>query len=139
MQYEIMSRYNARQASYQNEAPNTAIISITDPGTKANSFYPQPWIVAILEQQFIDVEKPKRGHISLEQAKEIAGFVKQNYSKVERIIVHCEFGQSRSAGIAAAISKYYEEHDSGIFGNKAYSPNKTCFHYVLNALNDKRK
>ena len=134
MQYEIMSRYNARQATYHNEAPNTAIISITDPGTKKNLFYPQPWLVEILELQFVDVENPKRGHISYEQANEIADFVKQNYSKVERFIVHCEYGQSRSAGVAAAISKYYEEHDNGIFGNSAYSPNKTCYHYVLKAL-----
>ena len=134
MQYEIMSRYNARQATYEKDASDTAIISITDPGTKSNKFYPQPWLLAVLELQFVDVEEPRAGHISHQQAKEIADFIREFYIKVNRIIVHCEYGQSRSAGVAAAISKFYEDHDSGIFSNVAYSPNKTCYFYVLDAL-----
>ena len=134
MMFEIMNRYNARQATYEKDMPDTIIISITDPGTNNNMFYPQPWLLAILELQFVDVEEPQSGHISHKQANEIADFVRKYYSKVERIIIHCEYGQSRSAGVAAAISKFYEEHDSGIFGNVAYSPNKTCFFYVLDAL-----
>ena len=139
MQYEIMSRYNARQATYQNEAPDTAIISITDIGSKPNTFYPQSWLIDVLELQFYDVQEPQRGHISIEQANEIAEFAIQYYPKVERFLVHCEYGQSRSAGVAAAISKFFEDHDNGIFNNRAYSPNKTCFHYVLTALKQMKR
>ena len=37
------------------------------------------------------------------QAKQIADFILHIRKKVKRFIVHCEFGQSRSAGVAAAI------------------------------------
>ena len=128
-----MNRINARRATYDSTAPTTAIISIIDVGDESNEFYPQPWLKHILEMQFNDVEKGK-GCITKKQAKEIADFVCRIHPQVERIIVHCEFGQSRSAGVAAAISQHFEGDSGGIFGNRAYHPNRTCHSYVQDAL-----
>ena len=135
MEYLVMNRSDARRASYVREAPTTAIISIADIGGKKNEFYPRPWLLHILEIQFNDVEKGK-GCITKKQAKEIANYVCRIYPQVVRIIVHCELGQSRSAGVAAAISQFFEGSSGGIFGNKAYSPNRTCHGYVLSALKE---
>ena len=134
MEYSVMSRIIAREATYSLLAKTTAIISIVDIGAERNKFYPQPWLKHILELQFDDVEKGQKGCITKKQAKTIAEFVCEIYRQVERIIVHCEFGQSRSAGVAAAISRHFEGHSSGIFGNRVYYPNKTCYKYVLAAL-----
>ena len=137
MHYEIMSRAAARQATYAKSAPLTAVISITDTGSKKNLFYPQPWLIDILELQFDDVEETGAHAITREQAKEIAVFADNNYKRVKRFIIHCEFGQSRSVGIAAAISKHFEGHDSGIFATPGYMPNRTCYRYVLEALKNR--
>ena len=129
-----MNRTDAQRATYVNDAPITAIISITDVDDGKNWFYPRPWILAIHEQQFNDVIDGNKHCITYEQAKEIAAFAHEYYKRVERIIIHCEYGQSRSAGVAAAISEHFEGHDSGIYTNPDYSPNPTCYSYVREAL-----
>jgi predicted protein tyrosine phosphatase len=138
MIYEVKNRQDAARATIQTNAPTTAIISITDIGSEKNSFYPQSWLKAVLEIQFDDVESGRRC-ITKRQAEKIADFVRSGYPQVERIIVHCEFGISRSAGVAAAISKFYEGNSGGIFGNPDYCPNRTCYDFVLSALKDKKK
>ena len=137
MLYEVKSRINAQIATRDLEAPATAIISITDVGAERNKFHKRDWIIDILEIQFDDVTAGYKNCITPKQAKTIARFTLNNYQRVERFLIHCEFGQSRSAGVAAAISKYYEGHSSGIFGNKAYVPNLTCYRLVLQALKGK--
>lgn len=134
MIYEIMSRREALHATYGREAPTTAIISITDICAYKNKFCPQDWLIAILEIQFDDVTDGCRGCITKAQAKEIADFTKAVYHKVERIIVHCEYGQSRSAGVAAALDEFFDCETSEVFANSAYSPNMTCYRYVMAAL-----
>ena len=54
--------------------------------------------------------------------------------KVECIIVHCEVGVSRSAGVMAAIQKYLTGDDSAIFNNGAFSPNMYCYRMMLDAF-----
>lgn len=139
MRYEIMNRTDASEATSEAEAPNTAIISITDYGDEKNTFCQRDWIKGILELQFNDEEAGGYRCITPQQAEEIADFVLQNRKKVQRYIVHCEFGQSRSAGVAAAIRTYFEGNDGGIFRSRRYAPNRTCYHYVLNALRKRGK
>lgn len=52
------------------------------------------------------------------------------------MLVHCEAGISRSAGVAAAaaISKYLDQDDLTIFNSHSYYPNFLCYYYVLEAL-----
>lgn len=136
---EVKSRQEARIATEAPNAPLTAIISITDVGGLKNRFYSQPWLVGVLEIQFDDVVAGEKNCITFIQAREIAKFIWLNYAKVERFIIHCEFGQSRSSGVAAAINQYYVGSSGGIFGNRAYNPNPTCYEYVLKALRKKKR
>ena len=54
------------------------------------------------------------------------------------VIVHCEAGISRSAGVAAALSKHFLEDDSRFFSNAGlYLPNRLAYSVLLNALNGK--
>ena len=134
MIYEIMSRKEARYASGERIAPTTAIISITDIGSEHNEFYPARWIEAVLHIQFDDVIERGINCITKANAMEIAKYALENYDRVERFIIHCEFGQSRSAGIAAALCQHFEGHDNGISTDPKYFPNWTCYKYVLRAL-----
>jgi len=134
MIYEIMNRAKAHHASGEVNSPTTAIISITDKGDKPNTFFPQEWIIDIHHSQFNDVIKNRPHALTAQQAKEIADFVIEHYNEVDRLIIQCEFGQSRSAGVAAAICEFFEGHDNGITSDPAYLPNWHCYHLVLDAL-----
>ena len=40
-------------------------------------------------------------------AERIAAFVRDNFHSINTLIVHCKYGQSRSAGVAKAIAKQH--------------------------------
>ena len=61
----------------------------------------------------------------------VAEFVNEFYDKVDRIIVHCDGGKSRSAGVAAAIMRVKEKSDSDIWRMSSKCPNVTCFLMTL--------
>ena len=69
-----------------------------------------------------------------EDAAKIKDYVLAYKDKVECIIVHCEVGVSRSAGVMAAIQKYLIGDDSAIFNNDTFSPNKHCYKLMLDAF-----
>ena len=57
----------------------------------------------------------------------------------EAVICHCDAGQSRSAGAAAAISKFFTGDDSfyfrsGLYRGPKYTPNRLIYRSVLEAL-----
>ena len=68
------------------------------------------------------------------QAEEIAGFVKSVSDKADVLICHCEYGQSRSPGLAAAVRQYYGKDGIEIFADDRYYPNKLVYSKVLAAL-----
>ena len=62
-------------------------------------------------------------------------FIKKNFNKVDKFIVTCDAGYSRSAGIGAAISKYFYNNDMEYFNsNGKYCPNMLCYKKLLNEL-----
>jgi protein-tyrosine phosphatase len=67
-------------------------------------------------------------------AELIKQYLKRYIDEVESVIVHCEGGISRSAGIMAAIQKYLLGDDSAIRKDGRYLPNGHCYELMLNAL-----
>ncbi len=67
-------------------------------------------------------------------AKRMADFIKLHKDKVDTFICQCQFGQSRSAGIAAAIKKYFDNDEQAIFNDDRYSPNKKVYDLLLSVL-----
>jgi hypothetical protein len=72
MKYEIMNRADASRATHKQDAPPTAIISITDYGDAKNKFHSAQWLLDVLELQFNDEESGNHRCITPEQAQEIA-------------------------------------------------------------------
>ena len=122
------------------------MIRITDPKNDFPPLQDNPKRTAVLEQKFYDLdgdavmrgwseeekEKYGGGCFSNPQAREIVEFIKLNNPK--RIIVHCDAGISRSAGVAAAIAKFLTGSDECIFGNRRYIPNMFVYRKLLNAF-----
>lgn len=113
------------------------IISITEPGEEKVKIKQRE--TNILRLEFYDVdkeitdEKGKRYNpITIDQAKEIAKFMRINDENIKELIVQCSAGISRSAGVAAAIAKYYQGNDEWYFKHKV--PNRYCYNKVLMEL-----
>ena len=139
MVVDVMSRSKFEQYAFEKHNKTSIVISIASYGesevfavcNEANR------ILAIKQVFFNDTDdrNPIYGGIDTNTAIEIAHFLRTNYSNtVDKIIVHCGAGQSRSAGVAAAILKYYTGDDSKIFNNPRYTPNMLCYRRILEAL-----
>ena len=82
----------------------------------------------------LKIEK-KYHMLSNEQANQIAEFVNEVWNKVDVIICQCEYGQSRSAAVAAAITQFKYQNGIEIFADERYYPNKLVYRKVFNSLN----
>lgn len=136
----ILNRKEAKKFSYESHDFKTAIISITDTD-KADVIFEKNeanGIRAVLKLKFDDVERDyKNEHcITKEDAESIVKFVNKNKNKVDKFIVHCEAGVSRSAGVGAAIMKALNGDDWDVFKNPLKCPNMKCYRMVLNAFAD---
>ena len=137
---QILSRKEARRFSYEPHNFKTAIISITDTNKSDVIFEKNDFnrIRAILKLKFDDVERDSKDlHcITKDDAEKIVNFINKNKNKVDKIIVHCEAGVSRSAGVGAAIMKALNGDDWDVFKNPLKCPNMKCYRTVLNAFQD---
>ena len=136
--FKVMSRYALEDYLTNPDDVETLVVSITDIGAPlvgddciANNIH-------FLRLQFNDCEVSTKWEtaMSKEQGVEVANFIKEwiNRVHVEKIIVQCEAGCSRSAGVCAAIMKYLAGDDMPIFRSPKYSPNMNCYRMVYNAL-----
>ena len=136
MKYVVMNRTNAKRYSFESHMDKSIIISITDVDKDKVRFQHNPVnkIVAVKHLMFDDVEQGEMNCITDEDAVTIVNFVEYWKNKCDLIIVQCEAGQSRSAGVCAAIMKAFEGDDWQIFNNPKYVPNMTCYWKVLNVF-----
>lgn len=126
---DVKSRKIIEQNQY-----NANIISITSQPTYADIKNCGPTLFLHFED--FDTELPGWSiqPIQKEDAEKIAAFVMINKHNGRRFIVQCDAGVSRSAGVAAALMKYFNGDDSPIFDNPQYCPNMRCYRMVLEAL-----
>ena len=99
-------------------------------------------VLEILPLRFADADAPgkdiygretsEEDLISREDALMICAFL--NRHPDADVIVHCDAGVSRSAGVGAAIMKWAAGSDFAIFDNPRYKPNMRCYRMVLTAL-----
>lgn len=68
------------------------------------------------------------------EADDLAKFIVKAVSENKNIICQCEYGQSRSAGCAAAIKEYFYKDGISVFADYNYYPNQVVFHKVYDAL-----
>ena len=68
------------------------------------------------------------------EADALAEFIYKAKDDGLDIICQCEYGQSRSAGCAAAILEHFEHRGIDIFSDYRYYPNQLVYHKVFDAL-----
>ena len=91
-----------------NPPPRSAMISVTGTGD-ARVVLKRGWR-HVLRVTFDDIEEPRFGLklFSDEEADKVIDFIDQVEGKVDHIVTHCRFGQSRSPAIARYISQRYD-------------------------------
>lgn len=145
--YKTINRKRAEEYCNQKHDKSSVIISISDTwDIELPEVYCSDTnnVKAILSLSFDDVEKEDKDNLdgteycmSFTDGNRIATFINNWYNKVDTIIVHCDGGVSRSAGVTAAIMRVKEGDDWPIFNNRNKHPNMTCylrtlkgFHYI---------
>lgn len=124
---------------------NTAVISFYDPAIKRiDKDYKHVDYSGICDTVFyselddLDLEVLKSKGYTYDtyfpEADKMAAFIVNAYMGQKNIICQCEYGQSRSAGCAAAILEYFYGNGISVFSNYTYYPNQVVFHKVYDAL-----
>ena len=152
IEIQIKSRDDMATIAQNPFLYKTALISITDYGWNFAELKNKPEYM--LQMIFDDIDadvfedecgkepteserrkiETKYHMMTDEQAKQIAEFYAEIKDKVDVLICQCEHGQSRSAGIAAAIMEYQNKNGIEIFASDKYYPNKIIFRKVLRQL-----
>ena len=111
------------------------VISISGSGMIPAKVNSNPNRYDVLHVTFDDVEEDDISNtipISDFKASEIAYFVLSRYSEIDLLLINCQAGLSRSAGVGAAISKCLNDDDSAFF--KHYRPNMLVYRKVYSAF-----
>ena len=143
MNITVMNRTQA--IKYCHNAHNNQVVMISI-YTPCEEYHDEPFMSTIIGNGvyeicrvgFFDIDSNypiSFGHMTLDDAELIADVIERNLDK--DIIVHCDAGQSRSAGITAALSKYYNGNDNFFFDNPKYTPNMSCYRLMLETLYNK--
>lgn len=126
----------------EKENPENKIISIciSDPGSKSVNIPIDESDVLRLSFYDLDEKYPSTSPTMVlfnqEMAQQIKTFVEQKLCDNLIIFVSCEAGISRSAGVAGALAKYFNDDDSMFFSNASkYLPNRLVYRLLLNLLN----
>ncbi len=158
MKIKIYSRRKIEKAAELPFPPHTALISITDPDDSdvRLKFRPE----RLLRLKFDDItpeiaaerleltEEAKRSEEALASflegyntylftdamAEETAEFIKNSIKKTALFICQCEYGQSRSAAVAAAILEHYFGKGDIVFNDDRYCPNSLVYPKLMTAL-----
>ena len=127
IQVQVLSR-NEMICMAPEKIPYRCVISINTPGEEHLDI-----AAPVLYLDFYDTTDEK--DISTEDAQKIAAFIKMNVKQGNtHIIVHCDQGVSRSAGVAAAILKAYGVDEDIILKSSHYNINPRCYEYVCKAF-----
>jgi predicted protein tyrosine phosphatase len=127
---EIAERYTCRMTH--------AVLSITDPGMGLARLADNSNRLGLLRLSFDDVV-PDLGYsgnsirvFDESHADAAAEFVSAHLGTTELLVVHCEKGRSRSAGVAAAVSRWQNGDDAEFFAR--YEPNRHVYEVMLRRL-----
>ena len=124
---------------------NTAVISFYDPAIKRlDKSYTYVDYSNICDMVFyselddldIDVlcDKGYTYETYFSEAEDMARFIIKAYSQGRDIICQCEYGQSRSAGCAAAIMEHFDHNGIDVFADYRRFPNQMVFNKLRDAL-----
>lgn len=145
MNVEIYSRKQIEALMRKEKFHHTAIISFYDSKTKRlpANYRPIDYsekALSVFQIGLLDIDYDVLTEFGLTydtyfpEADEAAKFIYSAKDHGRNIICQCEYGQSRSAGCAAAILEHFYQSGIRIFADYRYYPNQMVFHKIFDAL-----
>lgn len=128
---------SAIEAVAPHEVPHV-IISITSSADDVARLRTRETCRGILRIAFPDADAPSERFredelFSSAHAAQIWRFVLDQRAHIERIVVHCDAGVSRSAAVAAAIARVFLGDDAEFFQGR-YRPNPRVYRMLIEGL-----
>lgn len=144
MKVSIYSREAIVKLIKNNFPDNVAVISFYDPKSKY-SVYDTPVDYSSVTDRVFYVCIPDLDITALEdvgltfdtyftQADNLAEFIYNAKNEGLDIICQCDYGESRSAGCAAAILEHFYKTGISVFADYRYYPNQVVFNKMLEEL-----
>ena len=144
---KIYSRKAMEALLSKGNLKNTAIISFHDPVGRGHR-HPQDYepidftgkCDRVMQIALHDLDPKALADFGLTvetyfpEADALAEFIYKAREDGLDIICQCEYGQSRSAGCAAAILQHFEGRGIDVFVDYRYYPNQLVYHKVSDAL-----
>ena len=147
MRIKIYSRKAIEKLLSAERIPNTAVISFHDPAGRSRrhpgddqpiDFTGKCGRVMQIPLHDLDPEALSDFGLTEEtyfpEADRLAEFIYKAKEDGLDIICQCEYGQSRSAGCAAAILEHFAGRGIDVFVDYRYYPNQLVYHKVFDAL-----
>ena len=146
MKVKILSRKQAEGLITKHTFPNnTAVINFYDPAIKRiDKNYSHVDYSGVCDTVFyselddldLDVlcDKGYTFETYFSEADDMAKFIYKAFNSGKDIICQCEYGQSRSAGCAAAIMEHFYHNGIKVFADYARWPNQLVFNKLFDAL-----
>ena len=147
MTVKIYSRKAMEKLLSQGKIENTAVISFHDPVGRGRRYLEDYQPIDFTDKcdrvmqigiHDLDPEALSDFGLSVEtyfpEADELAEFIYKAKEDGLDIICQCEYGQSRSAGCAAAILQHFSKNGIDVFTDYRYYPNQLVYHKVFDAL-----
>ena len=132
MEFKVLSR---DEMEIFETTKRYVVISIIDPEAKPVAIYKDNPPEGILHMKFPDLDVAHDGYaysyllFDKYNAKDILRFVKYHEDNIDLIVCQCEAGISRSAGVAGALARIYNNDDSYIF--TSYLPNSLVYSTII--------
>ena len=119
-----------KHGGYIDEVHSAAVFCTDEPVKEAASLKMPHCCV-----QFTDTEAYwEIDSFQEEQAEYIRDFLFNLPDGITTLYCCCDWGQSRSAGLAAACMNYLGQNYRSVFGNDAYYPNLLVYAYMCKVL-----
>ena len=147
MTVKIYSRKVMEALLSKENLENTAVISFHDPvgrGRRCLSYYEPIDFTGkcerVMQIAIHDLDPDALADFGLSvdsyftEANSLAEFIYKAKEDGLDIICQCEYGQSRSAGCAAAILQHFSNNGIDVFTDYRYYPNQLVYHKVFDAL-----
>ena len=138
MNVKIYSRKELNDRLKEGKLTNTLLIAFYDRQDDLPMFSGKAERVITLPIPDLDKEDLKEYGYTMDsyftQADPVAEFIVKAVRDGLDIACVCEYGESRSAGCAAAIKEFYDRNGIEIFADERYYPNKIIYNKLLTAL-----
>lgn len=146
MNVSVFSREAIGELISSSEFPqNTAVISFYDPDIKRidKDYAPVDYSQVCSHVMYCGVDDLDLDYLETKgytyetyfpEADKAAEFIYEAYNNGMDILCQCEYGQSRSAGCAAAILEHFYHTGISVFADYRYYPNQVVYHKIFDAL-----